>query len=85
MGERGTNILNVSKSAFNSLKKSDLVQRILDLKGKVVVDVDLYKLGGKIERNMNQIGAENKKFEGNMVILKNINHKLEEKIRRSLS
>ena len=47
MGETGTNILNLSKSAFNLLKKSDFVQRILDLKGKVVVDVDLHKLGGK--------------------------------------
>ena len=47
MGETGTNILNLSKSAFNLLKKSDFVQRILDLKGKVVVDVDLHKLSGK--------------------------------------
>ena len=47
MGETGTNILNLSKSAFNLLKKSDFVQRILDLNGKVVVDVDLHKLGGK--------------------------------------
>ena len=32
------------------LKKSDLVQKVLDLKGKVVVDVDLHKLCEKIEK-----------------------------------
>ena len=33
-----TNILNLSESALNSLKKPELVQKILDLKGKVIVD-----------------------------------------------
>ena len=84
MGESSTNILNLPKSGFNSLKKSDLVQSILDLSGKVVVDADLHKLCEKIERlkeNMNQIVAENKKFQSNIVTVKNINHKLEKKIR----
>ena len=44
MGENSTNILNLSVSALNSLKKSDLIQKILDLKGKVVIDADLHKL-----------------------------------------
>ena len=62
MGESSTNILNLSESALNLLKKSYLVQNILDLKGKVVVDADLHKLCEKIEsltESMNQIVAEN--------------------------
>ena len=38
MGESSTNILNFPESALNSLKKLDLIQKILDLKGKVVID-----------------------------------------------
>ena len=48
MGESSTNILNLSESALNSLKKLDLIQKILDLKGKVVIDADLHKLFEKI-------------------------------------
>ena len=62
-GESSTNILILSESALNSLKKSDLVQKILDLKEKVVIDADLHKLCEKIERlteSMSQIVAENK-------------------------
>ena len=62
MGESSTNILNLSESALNLLKKSYLVQKILDLKGKVVVDADLHKLCEKTEsltESMNQIVAEN--------------------------
>ena len=50
MGESSTNILNLSESALNSLKKSDLVQKILDLKGKVIVDTDLHKLSNQIHK-----------------------------------
>ena len=49
MGESSTNILNLSESALKLLKKSDLVQKILDLKG-VVIDADLHKFCEKIER-----------------------------------
>ena len=76
MGENSTNILNLSESALNFLKKTQLVQKILDLKGKVVVDADLNKPCEKTERlteSMNQIVAENN-------VMKNVNQKLEEKI-----
>ena len=38
MGESSANILNLPESALNSLKKLDLIQKILDLKGEVVID-----------------------------------------------
>ena len=50
MGESSANIYNLSESALNSLKKSDLVQKILDLNGKVVVDADQHKFCKKTER-----------------------------------
>ena len=56
---------------------------ILDLEGKVVVDADLHKLCEKIERlaeSMNQIVAKNKKLQSGIVIVKNFNHNLEERI-----
>ena len=83
MGESSTNILNLSESVLNSLKKTELVRKILDFKGKIVVDADLNKFCEKIERlteSMNQIVAENKKLQSDTVIMKNVNRKLEEKI-----
>ena len=83
MGESSTNILNLSESALNSLKKSDLVQKILHLKGKVIVDTDLHKLSDqihKITEATDQISAENKKLTSEMVIRKNLNSRLEERI-----
>ena len=65
IGESSKNILNLSKSALNSLKKSDVVRKTLDFKRKGTVDADLHKLCEKIERlieRMNQIVAENKKL-----------------------
>ena len=83
MGESSTNILNLSESALNWLKKWDLIQKILELKGEVVIDADLHKLCEKIERlteSMNQIVAENKKLQSDIAIVKNVNRKLEDKI-----
>ena len=83
MGEISTNIWNLSESALKSLKKSDSIQKILDLIGKVVIDADLHKLCEKVERlteSMNQIVAENKKLQSQIAVVKNINRKLEDKI-----
>ena len=38
MRESSLNILNLSESTLNLLNKSDLIQKILDLKGKVAAD-----------------------------------------------
>ena len=83
MGESSTNVLNLSESALNSLKKSDLVQNILDLKGKVIVDTDLHKLSDQIHKlteMIDQISAENRKLKSGLVITKNVNSRLEERI-----
>ena len=83
MGQTSTNILNLSESALNSLKKSDLVQKILDLKGKVIVDTDLHKLSDQIHKlteAIDYISAENRKLTSELVITKNVNSRLEERI-----
>ena len=83
MSQISTNIWSLSESALKSLKKSDSIQKILDLIGKVVIDADLHKLCEKVERlteSMNQIVAENKKLQSQIAIVKNVNRKLEGKI-----
>ena len=65
MSECRADILNLSKSALNSLKKLDLVWKILDLKGKVIVNADLYKLFNQISKlteTIDQNELENKKL-----------------------
>ena len=73
MGESSTNVLNI-----DSLKL-DLVQKILNLKGKVIVDTDLHKLSNKIHKltEIDQISAENRKLASELVITKNVNSRLE--------
>ena len=77
MGESSANILNLSESMLNSLKK------ILDLKGKVIVDTDLHKLSDQIHKlteTIDQISLVNRKLTSELVIIKNVNSRLEEKI-----
>ena len=82
MGESSTNILDLLESALNSRKKSDLVQKILDLKGKVIVDTDLHKLSdqiNKLTQTIDQISLENRKLTSELVIRKNVNNRLEKR------
>ena len=83
MGESSTSILNLPESALNSLKKSDLVRKILDLKGEVIVGTDLHKLSNqihKITEAIDQISLENRKLTSELIITKNVNNRLEERI-----
>ena len=89
MDESSTNILNVPESALNLLKKSDLVTvavvfllcSYFVIEKCIIADADLYKLCEKIERlteGMNQIVAEYKKLQKDIVAAKNVNHRLED-------
>ena len=83
MSESSTNILNISESSLSSLKKSDLVQKVLDLKGEVIVHTDLHKLSNQIHKlagEIDQILLKNRKLTSELVITKNVNSRLEEKI-----
>ena len=73
MGGSSTNILNLSESALNSLKKSDLVEKILGLKEKVIIDTDLHKLSHQIHKlteTIDQISLEKRKLTSEVVITK---------------
>ena len=77
MGESSANILNLSESMLNSLKK------ILDLKGKVIVDTDLHKLSDQIHKlteTIDQISLVNRKLTIELVIIKTVNSRFEERI-----
>ena len=56
------------------MKKSNLVQKIQDLKVKVVVDADLDKLCKKTEKFTESMGQ--------VVTVKNVKDKFEEKMRK---
>ena len=73
MGGSSTNILNLSESALNSLKKSDLVEKILGLKEKVIIDTDLHKLSDQIHKlteTIDQTSLEKRKLTSEVVITK---------------
>ena len=56
------------------------MQKILDLKGKVVVDTDVHKLSDQIHKlreMIDQISAENRKLTSELVITKNVNSRLD--------
>ena len=40
-GNDGQNLFDLSKNAINQLEKPELVKRILELKGRVTVDLDI--------------------------------------------
>ena len=83
MGENSTNILNLLQSPLILLKNSDLVQKIWDLKRKFFIGTNFHELCEQIKKlseSLNQLVAENKKFDNNLVIVLNINHGFEEKI-----
>ena len=83
MGKRSANILNLSESALRSLKKSDLMENILDLKGKVIVDTDLHKLSNqisKLKEAVERVPLENRKLKCEPVVTKNMTSRLDEKI-----
>ena len=78
-----TNILYLSEPVLNSLKKSELVRKILDLKGKIIVDTDLHKLSDQIHKlaeAIDEISLENRKVTSEPAVTKNVNSGLEERI-----
>ena len=61
----------------------NLLQKILDLKGKVIVGTNLHKLSNqicKLTEARDKISLENRKLASELVITKNVNSRLEERI-----
>ena len=76
-----TNLFTLSKSAINAIKKSELVQKIIALQGKVIVDSDISNLCNEISKlndTISQLHSTNEKITSDLLVVKNVNTKLEE-------
>ena len=81
MGDN-TNLFTLSESAINAIKKPELVQKIIALKGKVIVDSDISNLCNqilKLNDIISRLHSTNKKI-SDLTVVKNVNAKLEEQI-----
>ena len=82
MGDN-SNMFTLSESAINVIKKRELVQNIIALKGKIIVDSDISNLCNQISKLkdvISQLHSTNEKIRSELAIVKNVNTKLEEQI-----
>ena len=82
MGDN-TNLFTLSESAINAIKKPELVQKIIALKGKVIVDADISNLCSQISKlndKISQLHSTKEKIRSELAVVKNLNTKLEEQI-----
>ena len=85
MGDN-TDLFNLSEPALNAIKKPELVptdQKIIALKGKVIVDSDISNLCNQISKlndTISQLHSTNEKISSDLLVVKNVNAKLEERI-----
>ena len=82
MGDN-TNLFTLSESAINAIKKPELVQKIIALKGKVIVDADISHLCSQVSNlhdTIFQLHSTNEKIRSELAVVKNVNTKLEERI-----
>ena len=82
MGDNN-NLFTFSESAINAIKKPALVQKIIVLKGKVIMDSDISNLCNQIPKlndTITQLHSTNKKIRSELAVAKNVNTKLEEQI-----
>ena len=80
MGDN-TNLFTLSESAINAIKKPELVQKIIALKGKVIVDSDISNLCNQISKlndTISQLHSTNEKIRSDLTVVNNVNAKLEE-------
>ena len=80
MGDN-TNLFTLSESAI--IKKPELIQKTIALKAKVIVDSDISNLCNQISNlndTISQLQSTNEKIASDLLIVKNVNAKLEERI-----
>ena len=72
MGDN-TNLFTLSESAINAIKKPELVQKIIALKGKVIVDSDISNLSNQISKlndTIFQLHSTNEKISSDLLVVK---------------
>ena len=73
----------MSESAINAIKKPELVEKIIALKGKVIMDSDISNLCNQISKlndTISQLHLTNKKIRSDLTVAKNVNAKMEGRI-----
>ena len=73
----------MSESAINAIKKPELVEKIIALKGKIIMDSDISNLCNQIRKlndTISQLHSTKEKIRRGLTVVKNINAKLEEQI-----
>ena len=77
------NLFTLSKSAINAIKKPKLIQTIITLKEKVIMDSDKSNIRNQIS-NLNDLishlDSRNQKIRIELAVVKSVNIKLEERI-----
>ena len=83
MNGNDVNLLEMSYNDINSMRKKDLVEQIGKMKSKVIFDShvkDLFKKIEKVAESLNEVRAANEKITSELVIVKNVNVNLENRI-----
>ena len=77
------NLFSLSSDTVNGMKKKDLVHHIEKLKGKVVIGNDiqgLFNQISKLSENVDRLMIANKKLNSELLIVRNINQNLQNRI-----
>ena len=78
------NLFDMTESAINALKKSEIVKRIIELKDKVVVGEEIKSLCTHIKEltdTVNQLLSKNKRSSSDLAIQKTACGNLEKKVK----
>ena len=77
------NLRNLSDNAISALKKADLVQHIINRRGKVIVDSDRRNLRDQISNLYDAItkyATANQQIDSELAVVKLVNRKLEKRV-----
>ena len=77
------NLFNLSDNTISELTKADLVQQIINLRGKVIVDSDLRNLCDQISNlseTITKLATANQQINSELAIVKMVNSKLEKRV-----
>ena len=83
MNGNDVNLLEWSYDDINSMRKKELVEQIQKMKGNVIFDSHVKDLCNQIENlteSLNQVTAANEKITCELIIVKNVNVNLENRI-----
>ena len=78
-----SNLFNLSDNTISTLKKADLVQQIINIRGKDIVDSDLHNLCDQISnlsKTITKLATGNKQINSELAIVKMVNSKLEKRV-----